>query len=196
MTLVNTLNPYMVSVAHMYGPRYVYEPFFVFIMMAVAGWDRARVLVERGIEACVGSLRLRARALSWLAHAAFLALPAALVFGTQQHWLSRSDGFFPFSIMPSNVFEMKGFNFVSGEMLSKIRSHGIHHALIFVEDRDTAWCWWYYGAVFTLNSPFLDSDIITARDLGPQENLKLINALSGRNLFRVNVERQEIRNYE
>jgi hypothetical protein len=98
--------------------------------------------------------------------------------------------------MPSNVFEMKGFNFVSGEMLSKIRSHGIHHALIFVEDRDTAWCWWYYGAVFTLNSPFLDSDIIAARDLGLQENLKVIDAFPGRDLFRVNVERQEIRNYE
>jgi hypothetical protein len=186
----------MISVAHMYGPRYVYDPFFVFIMMAAAGWDRARVLVERGIEACAGSLHLRARVLSWLAHAAFLALPAMLVFGAQQKWLSRSEMLFNFRFMPGNVFGMKGFNHTSGAMIKKIRSRGIHHALIFVGDRDTSWCWWYYGAVFTLNSPFLDSDIIAARDLGPQENLKVINAFPGRNLFRVNVGKQEIRNYE
>ena len=196
MTIANTLHASMSSPGYMYGPRFVYEPFFVFIMMAAAGWDRARLLLERGIEACVASLHLRVRVLSWLAHAAFLALPAMLVFGAQQKWLSRSEMLFNFRFMPGNVFGMKGFNHTSGAMIEKIRSHGIHHALIFVEDRDSAWCWWYYGAVFTLNSPFLDSDIITARDLGPQENLKLINALSGRNLFRVNVERQEIRNYE
>jgi len=195
MTLVNTLNPHMVSAAHMYGPRYVYEPFFVFIMMAAAGWDRVRLLVGRVIEACAGSYYLRARALSWLAHAAFLALPVMLVFGAQQHWLSRSDAFFSFSFMSGSVFGMKGFNHISGAMIEKIRSQGIHHALMFVEDRESTWLWWFYGAVFTLNSPFLDSDIIVARDLGPQENLKVINAFPGRNLFRVNVEKQEIRSY-
>ena len=193
MTLVNTLNPHMHSVAHMYGPRYVYEPFFVFIMMAAAGWDRARVLLERVIEACAASLHLRARVLSWLSHAAFLALPAMLVFGAQQKWLSRSEMLFDFGLMPGNVFWMKGFNKISGAMIEKIRSRGIHHALIFVEDREDDW--WYYGAVFTLNSPFLDSDIIVAMDLGPQENQVLINAFPGRNLYRVNVKKQEIGNY-
>ena len=91
---------------------------------------------------------------------------------------------------------LKGFNHTSGAMLEKIKSRGIHHAIIFVGDPDSAWCWWYYGAVFTLNSPFLDSDIIAVRDLGPQENKKVINAFPERKLFRVNVQRQEIRSYE
>jgi hypothetical protein len=193
MTVVNTLNPSMISVAHMYGPRYVYEPFFVFIIMVACGWDRSRRLLERGIEVFASACPRRARVLSWLAHAAFLALPAALVFGAQQKWLSRSGGLFNVVFMPATIYEMKGFNYTSGAMLSKIRSHDIHHALIFVEDRDPAW--WLYGAVFTLNSPFLDSDIIVARDCGPQENQKVIAAFPGRKLYRVNVQRQEIRDY-
>jgi len=47
-----------------------------------------------------------------------------------------------------------------------------------------------------VNSPFLDSDIIAARDLGPQENQKVINAFPGRKLYGVNVQRKEIRDYE
>lgn len=193
MTLINTLNPAMVSVAHMYGPRYVYEPFFVFIIMAACGWDGVRRLVERGIDLCAAAFPLRARLLSWGAHAAFLTLLAALVFGAQQKWLSRSETLFNIAFMPGNVFGLKGFNYTSGEMLAKIRSRGIHHALLFVEDRE--FDWWYYGAVFTLNSPFLDSDVIVARDRGPQANQGVIAAFPGRRLFRVNVRRREIRDY-
>jgi len=196
MTVVNVLNPTMSSPIYMYGPRYMYEAFFVFIMMAAAGWDRARMLVERGIDVRAASSRLCARALSWLAHAAFLALPAILVFGAQQRWLSPSKGLFNYRFMPGNVFGLKGFNHTSGAMIEKIRSHGIHHALIFVDDRESSWCWWFYGAVFTLNSPFLDSDIIVVRNLKPEENQKVINAFPGRKLYRVNVERNEIRDYE
>jgi hypothetical protein len=193
MTIVNTLNPSMISVAHMYGPRYVYEPFFVFIIMAACGWDCARRFVQRGIEIFASTRPIRARALSWLAHAAFLALPAVLVFGAQQEWLSRSGRLLGIIFMPNNVYQMKGFNHVSGEALSKIRDRGIHNALVFFEDQD--WLWWYYGSVFTMNSPFLDSDIIVARDLGPQENPKVIAAFPGRSLYRVNVKRGVVRDY-
>ena len=162
--------------------------------MAACGWDCARRLVQRGIGVFALATPLRARVLSWLMHAAFLALPAALVFGAQREWLSRSGHLLSFVFIPHNIYGMKGFNNVSGEMLAKIKSQGIHQALIFVEDRE--YDWWYYGAVFTLNSPFLDSDIIAVRDLGPQENKKVINAFPERKLFRVNVQRQEIRSYE
>lgn len=193
MTVVNTLNPSMISVAHMYGPRYVYEPFLAFIIMAACGWDYARRLVQRGIEAFASATPLRARALSWFTSAAFLALPAALVFGAQREWLSRSGRLMGLVFMPNNVYEMKGFNHVSGEMLAKIKNCDIHHALVFVEDREYEW--WYYGAVFTLNSPFLDSDIVVARDCGSQENEKVIAAFPGRRLYRVNVKRKEVRDY-
>jgi len=196
MSLVNTLTPRMISVAHMYGPRYVYESFFVFVLLAAVGWDCARRLAQRGVELFVSSRFRCAKALSWSVHIAFLALLAVLVFGTQQRWLSRTAGLFNFRFMPANVFGLKGMNHTSGAMLEKIRDQGIHHALIFVEDPDSSWCWWYYGAVFTLNSPFLDSDIIAVRDLGPQENKKVIDAFPGRGLFRVNVQHNEIRNYE
>jgi hypothetical protein len=95
--------------------------------------------------------------------------------------------------MPPNIYGMKGFNYISGEMLEKVRDRGIHDALIFVEDRE--YDWWYYGALFTLNSPFLDSDIIVARDRGDELNRRVIDAFPGRALFRVNVKRREIRNY-
>lgn len=195
MTLINVLNPSMTSVAHMYGPRYVYEPFFVFVIMAVCGWDCARRLVQRGIEMAAAAGPFRARVLSWLVHAAFLALPAALVFGAQREWLSPSRRLLGLVFTPSNIYGMKGFNNVSGELLAKIGSQDIHRAIMFVDDPDSSWRWWYYGAIFTLNSPFLDSDVIAARDLGPEENAKVINAFPGRKPYRVNVGRKEIRDY-
>ncbi|MEJ2744518.1 MAG: glycosyltransferase family 39 protein, partial [bacterium] len=193
MTLVNILNPSMVSIAHMYGPRYAYEPLFVFVIMAACGWNCVRILMQRGIEVFASVRPVRAKALSWLAHAAFLALPAVLVFGAQQQWLSPSGCLMDLLFTPSNIYKLKGFNHISGETLSKIRDRGIHNALIFLEDRE--YDWWYYGAVFTLNSPFLDSDIIVARDLGPQENRKVITAFPGRSLYRVNVKRGVVRDY-
>ena len=194
VTAANLFYTLMASPGHMYGPRFMYEVFPMFVIMAAAGWDSARRLVEDGIAACAPSFPLRARMLSWLAHAAFLALPAMLVLGTQQKWLSRSGGLFNFAFMPPNIYGMKGFNYISGAMLQKVRAQGIHHAVIFVEDREPDW--WYYGALFTLNSPFLDSDIIVARDRGDAGNRKVIAAFPGRALYRVTVKRQEIRNYE
>jgi hypothetical protein len=193
MTLVNVLNPSMISIAHMYGPRYVYESFFAFVIMAACGWDYARRLAQGGIEVFACPRLLRTKALSWVTHAALLALPAALVFGAQRQWLSRSGNLMRLLFMPANIYQMKGSNYISGETLAKIKDRDVHNALIFVEDLRHDW--WYYGAVFTLNSPFLDSDIIAARDLGPEENVKVIDSFPGRKLYRVNVEKREIRDY-
>ena len=192
MTLINTLQASMTGVGYMYGPRFMYEPFFVFIIMISVGWDYTRRFAQRGIEVVASA---RPRVLSWLTHAAFLALTAVLVFGAQRVWLSQSKLLVTFYHIPGNVLGLKGFNHTSGAMLEKIKSRGIHHAIIFVGDPDSAWCWWYYGAVFTLNSPFLDSDIIAVRDLGAEENKKVIDAFPGRKPFRINVRRKEIRNY-
>ena len=78
-------------------------------------------------------------------------------------------------------------------MREKIARLGMHRALLFLEDREIDW--WYYGALFPLNSPFLDSDIVVARDLGPEENRKVMEALPGRKPFRVSVRRQEVSAY-
>ncbi|MEI6634008.1 MAG: glycosyltransferase family 39 protein [Chlamydiota bacterium] len=193
VTGANLFYTLMASPGHMYGPRFMYEVFPLFVIMSACGWDSARRLFEDGIAACARSFPLRARVLSWLAHAVFLALPAMLVFGAQQKWLSRSDALFDFAFMPPNIYGMKGFNYISGAMIEKVRSQGIHHAVIFVEDREPDW--WYYGALFTLNSPFLDSDIIVARDRGDAENRRVIAAFPGRALYRAMVKRMEIRNY-
>lgn len=194
MTFVNTLQVSLAGVGYMYGPRFMYEPFFMFIIMAAVGWDYARRSVQRWIEAAASS-PLRAMVFSWLAHAAFLAVLAALVFGAERVWLSRSKQLVSYYHIPGNVFSLKGFNHVSGAMIEKIKLNGIHHAIMFVDDANSDWCWWYYGAVFMLNSPFLDSDIIAVRDLGPLKNMKVIDAFPGRRLFRINVERNEILDY-
>ena len=194
MAAVNTLNPAMVSPAHMYGPRYVYEPFFVFIIMAAAGWDLLRRLFERGIARCAAALPSRAAAAAVASHALFILLLAALVFASQAQWLSRGGRLFEgIAFLPGNIHGLKGFNFVSGAMREKIARLGMHRALLFLEDREIDW--WYYGALFPLNSPFLDSDIVVARDLGPEENRKVMEALPGRKPFRVSVRRQEVSAY-
>jgi hypothetical protein len=189
MTLANLFFSTMSSPGHMYGPRYVYEPFFIFIILAVYGWDEAR----RFVGEMAGRGGAPARAASLICHGVFWGLLVVLTISAQLVWLSRGGALFQFPFMPGNLFALKGFNYTSGAMIDKVKAEGIHHALLFVEDREPDW--WYYGALFPLNSPFLDSDIVVARDRGPGENARVMGVFPDRAVYRVNVKRQEIRPY-
>lgn len=190
MPLVNMFYTALNTTAHMYGPRYVYEVFFIFVIMVAHGWDQAIQFIERGLNYIYGCSR-RSMIIACSTNAVFLAVLVALTYNAERQWISRSGALYDFSFTPRNVFNLKGFNSVSGEMLDRIRKGGIHNAIVFAEGRE----WWCYGSLFSLNSPFLDSDVIVAHDLGPEVNKKVVAAFPGRKLYRVNVRTKELREY-
>jgi hypothetical protein len=56
-------------------------------------------------------------------------------------------------------------------------------ALVFVETptRD----WWQYGALFSANTPWLDGQIVYARDLGNAQNTQLMALYPDRAIYRL-----------
>ena len=190
MTLANMFYTGLNTTAHMYGPRYVYEVFFIFIIMVAHGWDQIIQFIERGLNYIYGCSR-RSKIIACATHAVFLSILVVLTYNAQRQWLNRSSNLYDFSFTPRNVFNLKGFNSVSGEMADRIKKSDIHNAIVFAEGHE----WWCYGSLFSLNSPFLDSDVIVVHDLGPEINKKVIDAFPGRKLYRVNVRTRELKGY-
>lgn len=190
MSLVNVFYTALNTTAHMYGPRYVYEVFFIFIIMVAHGWDQAIQFIERGLNRAYGCSG-RSRIVACATNAVFLSLLIVLTYNAQRRWLGRGSPLYDFSFTPRNVYNLKGFNSVSGEMADRIKKSGIHDALIFAEGPE----WWCYGSLFSLNSPFLDTDVIVAHDLGPEINKKVIDAFPGRKPYRVNVRTKDLKGY-
>jgi hypothetical protein len=190
MSLVNVFYTALNTTAHMYGPRYVYEVFFIFIIMAAHGWDRAIQFTERGLNRIYGCSR-RSLIIACATNAVFLSILIVLTYNAQLRWLGKGINLYDFSFTPRNVYGLKGFNSVSGQMADRIRKSNIHNALIFAEGHE----WWCYGALLSLSSPFLDSDILVVHDLGEEDNKKVIDAFPGRKLYRVNVRSKELRDY-
>src|SRR6185295_11099686 len=68
--------------------------------------------------------------------------------------------------LPVQLAALHGYNYVSRKKIDVVERAGLHNALVFVETgRPNEW--WEYGMVFSANSPWLDTDVIYARDLGP-----------------------------
>lgn len=86
--------------------------------------------------------------------------------------------------MPIQWGLYKDYNFVSPKALRLVEGAGLKNALVFVEHEPT-WQWWNYGAVFSANSPLLDSNVVYARDLGDEANERLMPFFPGRQYYRL-----------
>jgi hypothetical protein len=73
--------------------------------------------------------------------------------------------------LPAVVESYRGYNFISGEPRAAVESAVEPPALVFVAVSQADW--WEYGAFFTGNTPWLDGDVVYARDLGTAENARL-----------------------
>lgn len=73
--------------------------------------------------------------------------------------------------LPNALTDLKNFNFIGRESLTLVESSVQKPALIFVKERTADW--WEYGNYFNGNTPWLDGQIIYARDLGDRENARL-----------------------
>jgi hypothetical protein len=77
---------------------------------------------------------------------------------------------------PGALSSLRGYNFISGQEKSLVEEQIEEPALVFIPVND----WWDYGRFFSGNTPWLDSPIIYARDLGEEKNACLLQAFPQR----------------
>jgi len=82
--------------------------------------------------------------------------------------------------LPRQVPIYDDYNYISGEPLARVREARLTNALVFVLDGPG---WWSYGALFIGNNPWLDGEVIYARDLGPERNRQLMAAYPTRKAY-------------
>jgi hypothetical protein len=81
---------------------------------------------------------------------------------------------------PKALSSLKGYNYISGEEKSLVEKQVEKPALVYIPVED----WWDYGRFFSGNTPWLDSGIIYARDLGTEENGCLLQSFPQRTAYR------------
>jgi 4-amino-4-deoxy-L-arabinose transferase-like glycosyltransferase len=74
--------------------------------------------------------------------------------------------------LPEQIAAHRGFNFVDGQPRAQVEVEIEGKALVFVDN--VAVNWWEYGRFFSSNTPWLDGRIVYARDLGDEENTRLL----------------------
>jgi hypothetical protein len=137
----------------MFGPRFYHEAMPFFVLLTARG---VVLLGEIG--------RLPGRLLA----AGLLASLVAIDVGVY---------------LPSQLPQLRGYNYVSAAALQAVERAGVHNAVVFTDPGPVAE-WWNYGMVFSANSPLLDTDVIYARDLGPA-NKELMALYPGRRFYKL-----------
>ena len=139
----------------MYGPRFLYEGIGLLFVLSARGVVELASLARQALV----DLGVRAsRPVGTTLAAAVLALLVAFNVGIY---------------LPPQLASHRGYNFVNRSSLDAVESAGLRRAIVFT-DSGESFAWWWYGMVFSANSPFLDSDVVFARDLGPERNAELI----------------------
>jgi len=155
----------------MYGPRYYYEALPMLLLLSARG---LAALV--GLAGDLATSRIGQRlAPPWSYRTIGWGLVAFLVVALISHNLVH--------YLPGQWSAYKDYNYISADSVEAVKRAGLRNALVFVE-HEPGWQWWKYGCVFSSNSPFLDSDVIYARDLG-EKNYELIKLFPERGYYRL-----------
>jgi hypothetical protein len=137
----------------MFGPRFYHEAMPFLVLLTARG---VALLSEVG--------RLPGRVLAGPLLASLIAIDVAIY-------------------LPSQLPQLKGYNYVSSAALEAVERAGVRNAVVFT-DPGPQNEWWNYGMVFSANSPLLDTDVIYARDRGP-ENKQLMDLYPGRRFYKL-----------
>lgn len=141
-----------------YGPRYYYAALPAFLLLTVRGIQAtaAKIGVERGNAGFQGA-HVRVQAGKFV----MIVLVVAFVLGN----LLLS--------LPNFLDWYQGYNFIDRPSLVFPEEQLGGQAILFVNVTDNN-NWWEYGRFFNNNTPWLDGPVIYARDLGDQENSRLL----------------------
>jgi hypothetical protein len=182
------------GVFFMYGPRYWYEmvPFLMLLSAHgavclvnfvgdAASWLKERLKLAHRIEA---------RATATVAVSTLVV--SLLAYSVHGWMLGEHEAWPHIEYVPTKVSELKDFNSVNPGLLDEVERQELHDALVLVKPCAP---WWCYGSVFWKNSPDLDSDIVYARDLGPEKNAALIADFPDRSVYLADYDQKSIEPY-
>lgn len=141
----------------MYGPRYLYIALPALLLLTVRGLVAAADWLNQYTRQSVGYIVMG-------------VIVAGLVAGNL------------FLYLPDQFQVHQGYNFISRAGLDAVEEVAVTPALVFVA-ADSG-LWWEYGQFFSGNTPWLDGDILYARDLGTTANEALITLYPGYHLYR------------
>ena len=158
------------SAGIMHGPRYWYEETPFLLLLTARGVDLAGTLLGQG------ATRLRARitkrdapSAEWAGLLVTYLFVATLVVWGSYAWLRGDSHPWRVDAMPANAQELKGFNGANDEFTKRVDAANLHDALVLMELCPN---WQCFGTVFWMNSPWLDGNIVYARDiLGERQTL-------------------------
>lgn len=166
----------------MHGPRYWYETTPLLLLLTARGADLAATTFADA------AVRLRERLVSG-AHAPPLWISIAIVylfvlvptFTGFRTWAFQqgADTTWQGDFAPFKAEELRGFNGINDQLTRQIDDLHLHNALVIVGECSG---WQCYGNVDWLNSPWLDGDIIYARDV-PARNADLLKAFPDRLVY-------------
>jgi hypothetical protein len=88
-----------------------------------------------------------------------------------------------FLYLPNVLAGLEQYNFVDGANLAAVETSINERALVFVGQENGDW--WEYGNYFIGNTPWLDGQIIYARDQGPAGNAQLQALYQDRTPYRL-----------
>jgi hypothetical protein len=178
----------------MHGPRFWYE-MVPFLMLLTARGVQCLVTFVGDVASWLGArLRflwgLESRATAGLA--AYALVAALLAYSVYGWMLGKHDAWPYIEFVPRKVSELKDFNSTNPGLLEEVERQHLHNALVLVHECSQ---WWCYGSVFWKNSPELNSDIVYARDLGPEKNAALIERFPDRSVYLADYDHKTVLPY-
>jgi len=164
----------------MHGPRYWYETTPLLMLLMARGADAAAVLlasVASGVRERLGASPLGR---TWAGVVVVYGLVLAVAIPASNDWLRGSGGDFKTDTVPHNAKELRGFNGIDDRLITLIDDARPKNALVIM---DNCPGWQCYGNVYWRNSPWLDGDVIYARDI-PEKNAAVFAAYPDRVVYR------------
>lgn len=153
----------------MYGPRFWYET-FPFVIL----------LVGHGISILYKS---KPKPVIF-----FICILGALSLTKLLGIIPTQD---PDIFSPVSLTHLKTFNYTDSRILELVKKQNISNAVVFVKDTCQGQ-WWCYGSVFPQNSPNLNTSIVYAKDLGSDENKKLMQYFPNRTYYLIDYNSLQI----
>lgn len=163
----------------MHGPRFWYETTPLLLLLTARGADLAAEYAARaaaGVRRAVGG---RGSLRRWPAVAIVYIFVGVLAVTGWRSWAFGSGADWGADFAPARAKDLRGFNGISDALISKIDEAKPRNALVLVEDCDG---WQCYGNVDWRNSPWLDGDVVFAKDL-PDRNVQLLQAFPDRYVY-------------
>jgi hypothetical protein len=162
-----------------YGPRYWYEAVPFLVLLTARGAETAAEVLAAGAGYVRRRLSGREGYPTWAGVSVTYGLVIFLVLLGAHRWVFEDTARWRVDQMPARARDLRGFNGADDRLVTLVHEMNLHHALVLTSPCTN---WQCIGSVFWVNSPSLDTDVVFAKDLGP-ENEKVFAAYPDRAVY-------------